>query len=82
MHFIVASVPIRRMLESKQSVIFSFIMFPKISDVGKLKISSGIVLGTFIRKVLGSNLGRDTGSPQGFRGFCQSTYANARVVPH
>jgi hypothetical protein len=38
-------------------------------------------LFTYIQEVLGSNLSRDTGYPDVFRGFRQPLQANFRIIP-
>jgi hypothetical protein len=73
-----------RLEKSKQFVTFSFIIFPVYQRWDSSRYQVGWCSGNALRfysESSWSNLGRDTGYPEGFRGFSQSTHANAGTVP-
>jgi hypothetical protein len=51
------------------------------ASAGWLAIVELLALLLRIRGVPGSNLGKETGNPEGFRGFPQSLEANVGIVP-
>jgi hypothetical protein len=68
-----------RFEKSRQFVTFFLIILSNVSEMGQVGWCSSNAL-RFYSEGSWSNLGRDTGWPEGFRGFSQSTHANAGLV--
>jgi hypothetical protein len=51
-----------------------------LTEMSTWKLAIAVRLMNYIQEVPGSNLGRGTKCPKGFRGFLQSFQANAGIV--